>query len=99
MDGTDWTQDSTEAHVANCTFSSPITSRKPDAATNVKSTPKNAADASEVFFGGQVFIRTLSGKTVELNVDGSNTILDVKMMLERKTNVPQNQQLLQVNIK
>lgn len=49
-----------------------------------------------LFFGGsmQIFVKTLTGRTVTISVCGSNTIYDLKLMIQKKEGIPCDQQRL-----
>lgn len=42
----------------------------------------------------QIFVKTLTGKSVTLNVESSSTIISVKLMLQDKIGIPSDQQRL-----
>lgn len=42
----------------------------------------------------QIFLRTLQGKTISLEVSSSNTIKDVKIMIQDKEDIPSDKQTL-----
>lgn len=42
----------------------------------------------------QIFVKTLTGKTIALDVDGVNTIQSVKKQIQEKEGIPEEQQRL-----
>ena len=42
----------------------------------------------------QIFVRTLQGKTITVDVDGSDTVKAVKRKIQDKENLPANEQRL-----
>ena len=45
-------------------------------------------------YGGVIFVKTLTGKTITFQVDGSDTIFDLKKQVENKEGIPADQQRL-----
>jgi len=51
-------------------------------------------NSGEKFSKGQIFVKTLTGKTIVLQVSGNDTIYSLKEMIQNKENIPPDKQSL-----
>ena len=62
--------------------------------TTVSIDPPGCRDVDDALSVNQIFVKTLNGKTITLNVGTSESIEHVKSMIQDKEAIPQDQQVL-----